>query len=373
MTRRQIIAMAAAAPAWLSTTAASLNAQINGKPRMGGAPTAFSARSRAASGGRGRGGPDAGRGAGGEAPGRGPGQSGFDIVQHCHDIGLTGVQTNPPSTDPEAIKKFRARLESLDMWVICDPRLPTDESGLPAFEAQVQAFKEAGARCFHAAGTDRRYEQFATFEPWKQMFDRIKKQSALIEPVLRKYRVALAYENHKGYRSPEQAAWLKSMGSEWLGVCLDFGNNMSLCEDPMETCKTLLPYVKFAHIKDMAVEAYEDGYLLSEVVMGTGMLDLKGMVQMLRQKDPNMLFALEMITREPLKIPVYTEKYWATFDDTVSPLPGRDLAHMLNLVRKNPPKQPLPRTAGLSVADQVKLEDDLNNQCIAYAHKELDM
>ena len=344
MTRRQIIAMAAAAPAWLSTTAASLNAQINGKPRMGGAPTAFSARSRAASGGRGRGGPDAGRGAGGEAPGRGPGQSGFDIVQHCHDIGLTGVQTNPPSTDPEAIKKFRARLESLDMWVICDPRLPTDESGLPAFEAQVQAFKEAGARCFHAAGTDRRYEQFATFEPWKQMFDRIKKQSALIEPVLRKYRVALAYENHKGYRSAEQAAWLKSMGSEWLGVCLDFGNNMSLCEDPMETCKTLLPYVKFAHIKDMAVEAYEDGFLLSEVVMGTGMLDLKGMVQMLRQKDPNMIFALEMITREPLKIPVYTEKYWATFDDTVSPLPGRDLAHMLDLVRKNPPKQPLPRT-----------------------------
>jgi sugar phosphate isomerase/epimerase len=373
MTRRQIIAMAAAAPAWLSTTASSLNAQINGKPRMGGAPTAFSARSRAAGGGRGRGGPDAGRGAGGETPGRGPGPGGFDIVQHCHDIGLTGVQTNPPSTDPEAIKKFRARLESLDMWVICDPRLPTDESGLPAFEAQVQAFKEAGARCFHAAGTDRRYEQFSTFEPWKQMFDRIKKQSALIEPVLRKYRVALAYENHKGYRSPEQAAWLKSMGSEWLGVCLDFGNNMSLCEDPMETCKTLLPYVKFAHIKDMAVEAYEDGYLLSEVVMGTGMLDLKGMVQMLRQKDPNMLFALEMITREPLKIPVYTEKYWATFDDAISPLPGRDLAHMLDLVRKNPPKQPLPRTAGLSVADQVKLEDDLNNRCIAYAHKELDM
>ncbi|MGA2269310.1 MAG: TIM barrel protein [Bryobacteraceae bacterium] len=309
----------------------------------------------------------------GPGPGRGPGQGGFDIVQHCHDIGLTGVQTNPPSTDPEAIKKFRERLESLDMYLVCDPRLPSDASGLPAFEAQVQAYKEAGARCFHAALTGRRYEEFDSLEPWKQMFDRIKKQSALVEPILRKYRVALAYENHKGYRAAEQAAWLKSMGSEWLGVCLDFGNNMSLCEDPMETCKMLAPYTIFAHIKDMAVEPYEDGFLLSEVVMGTGMLDLKGMVQILRQKDPNMIFALEMITRDPLKIPVYTQKYWATFDDTVSPLPGRELAHMLDLVRKNPPKQPLPRTTGLSLAEQVKLEDDLNNRSIAYAHKELDM
>ena len=373
MTRRHIIAMAAAAPAWLSSTAPSLNAQIKGKPRLGGAPTAFAMRMRAAGGGRGRGGPDAGRGAGAETPGRGAGPGGFDIVQHCHDIGLTGVQTNPPSTDAEAIKKFRERLESLDMYLICDPRLPNDASGLPAFEAQVQAYKEAGARSFHAALTGRRYEDFDALEPWKQMFDRIKKQSALVEPVLRKHRMALAYENHKGYRAAEQAAWLKSMGSEWLGVCLDFGNNMSLCEDPMETCKMLAPYTIFAHIKDMGVEAYADGFLLSEVVMGTGMLDLKGIVQILRQKDPNMIFALEMITRDPLKIPVYTPKYWATFDDTVSPIPGRQLAHMLDLVRKNPPKQPLPKTTGLSPAEQVKLEDDLNNLCIAYAHKELDM
>jgi hypothetical protein len=45
MTRRQIIAMAAAAPAWLSTTALPLNATDQGKPRLGGTPTAFAMRS----------------------------------------------------------------------------------------------------------------------------------------------------------------------------------------------------------------------------------------------------------------------------------------------------------------------------------------
>ena len=381
MTRREILAVAGSAPAWLSSTASSLSAQIKGRPRMGGAPTAFSNNSRAAGGGRMGGGARRGAAPAGEAPargagrgaGRGPGQGGFDIIEHCRKMGMGGVQTNPPSTDPAEIKKFRARLEAYDMHLICDPRLPADASGLAEFEAQVVAYKEAGARSFHAAITGRRYEQYASLAPWKTMFDGVKKQSALVEPILRKHRIALGYENHKGYRAAEQAAWLKSMSSEWLGVCLDFGNNMSLCEDPMETARILAPYIVSAHIKDMAVEMYPDGFLLSEVVMGTGMLDLKAIVALLRQKDPNMIINLEMITRDPLQIPVFTEKYWATFDDTVSPLPGRELAHMLDLVRKNPPKQPLPKTSGLSVEEAVKLEDKYNLACVEYGRKYLDL
>ena len=242
---------------------------------------------------------------------------------------------------------------------------------MAAFETQVKAYKEAGAVMFHAAMTGRRYEDFDALEPWKQMFEQCQKTVALAEPILRKHQMKLAIENHKGWRAAEQVAWLKRLGSEWVGVCLDFGNNMALCEDPMDTARTLAPYVFFAHIKDMAVEEYEDGFLLSEVPMGEGILDLKQIVQLLRQKDPNMIFDLEMITRDPLKIPIYTPKYWATFDDTVSPLPGRDLAKVLALVKKNRPKKPLPKVTGLSPEAAVKLEDDYNQQCIAYARQNL--
>jgi sugar phosphate isomerase/epimerase len=318
---------------------------------MGGAPTAFALAMRA--------------GRGGGSP--------FDIVEHCRGLGLGGVQTNPPSTDPEAIKKFRARLEGYNMHLICDPRLPQQKSDVDAFETQVKAYREAGAVAFHAALTGRRYEVFDSFDPWKKMFEGIKASVELAEPVLRRNKVRLGLENHKGYRAAEQAAWLKSLGSEFVGVCLDFGNNMSLCEDPMDTLRTLLPYMVFTHIKDMAVEEYEDGFLLSEVNMGEGMLDLKEMVRILRQKDPNMIFDLEMITRDPLKIPVFTTKYWATFDDSYSPLPGRDLAKMLTIVRKNKPKAPLPRTTGLNAEAQIKFEDDNNRKCIAWARKNLDL
>ena len=372
-TRRQILALAGAAPAWLASTT-SAEAAPNFR-RMGGAPTAVSIRS---SGGRGRGG-FGGRGPGAAPGGRGTGPAPggpppFDIIEHCHNIGLGGVQMSRiPSTDPEAVKKLRARIEEYGFHLIIDVPWPQPGGDLSNFEAQVKAVKEAGATATHAAMTGRRYEDFAAVEPWKAMFERCQKQMETAEPILRKYKLPVGIENHKGWRAAEQAAWLKRAGSEYLGVCLDFGNNISLCEDPMDTLNTLLPHILFAHIKDMAVEEYEDGFLLSEVPMGEGFLDIKQMVQILRKKDPNMIFDLEMITRDPLKIPVYTARYWATFDDSYSPLPGRDLAKVLALVKKNKPAKPLPRIAGLAPEAQVKAEDDYNNQCIAWAKQNLDM
>jgi 3-oxoisoapionate decarboxylase len=361
ISRRQILALAGAAPLWaaLKPDAEALSASQSGVAptaaqgfrRMGGTPTAFMQRAMASRGSN----------------------SPFDIIEHCHNLGLAGVQANPPSTDPEAIRQFRQRLESYGMHLVCDPVLPKQESDLSRFDSQVKAYKEAGAAAFHAALTGRRYEDYDRLEPFKQMFERCKKEVELAEPVLRKYKIKLGIENHKGWRSAEQVTWLKQLGSEWVGVCLDFGNNLSLCEDPMDTARTLAPYTCFGHIKDMAVEEYEDGFLLSEVPLGEGILDLKQIVQILRATDPNMIFDLEMITRDPLKIPVFTAKYWATFDDAYSPLPGRDLAKVLAIVKKNRPKSPLPKTTGLSREAQVKLEDEYNLKCIAYARQRLDL
>jgi sugar phosphate isomerase/epimerase len=187
--------------------------------------------------------------------------------------------------------------------------------------------------------------------------------------VLRKYRMRLGIENHKGWRSAEQAAWLKRVSSEWVGVHFDFGNNVALCEEPSATMHNLLPYAFGCHIKDMAVQSYEEGFLLSEVPLGEGFLDLKGMVAALRQKDAKMPFDLEMITRDPLKIPVLTDKYWVTFDDSYSPLPGRDFAKIVKLVHENHPKNPLPRTSGMSPEAQLKLEDECISKSIEYARQ----
>ena len=342
LTRRSLLAAAAFAP--LASAAES-------RSQLGAAPTGFTARMGLA---------------------RKEGKP-LNMLEYCNSLGLSGAETTLPNADTATVLAMRTQIETYNMRVVLNTPLPKTEGDLSKFDASVKACKDCGAVAIHAAMTQRRYEQFDSFEAFKTNFQQCQKSVELAEPILSKHQIKLAIENHKGWRSAEQAAWMKRVSSEWVGVCFDFGNNIALCETPEQTLKNLLPYTVFCHIKDMAVESYKDGFLLSEVPFGDGLLDLKGMVQTLRERDQNMLFCLETITREPLRIPVFTDKYWVTFEDSVSPLPGRDLAKTLEMVRDNPPKKPLPHTAGMTPADQIKLEEDNNRKCISYARQYLNL
>ena len=324
--------------------------QSGAKTGMGGTPTAFSLQMQAA---------------------RKANQP-FDLADACRRFGLGGVQTRVP-TEPEGVKALRAKLEKWEMYLVGDARPPRDASEVPAFERAVEAAKAAGASVLHAALTGRRYEVFDTLEAFKKHFEQCQQAVRLAEPVLRKHRVKLAVENHKDWRFAEHIAWLKRQASEWVGVCVDVGNNLSLCDDPMEMVEAYAPYTCDCHLKDMAVDEYPEGFLLAEVNMGEGIIDLRKVVDILRRANPSLKFGLEMITRDPLKVPVLTQKYWATFDDSYSPLPGRDLARILALVRAKRPKQPLPILSQLSLAEQVRAEEDNIRKCAAYARERLEL
>ena len=296
---------------------------------------------------------------------------GFDILEHCRGLGLGAVRMPLPSADLDAARALRKKLEAYAMRLIVSLPTPKEDGAVAPYEAMVRAAGEAGAITTHASFTGRRYEEFDTFEAFKASFEGHQRSVERAEPVLRRHRMKLAIENHKGWRALEHAAWITRVGSEWVGACYDFGNNISLCEDPADTLRILGPLAIYVSFKDMAVAPYEDGFLLSEVALGDGILDLPMMVKALQQKNPDMIFALEMITRDPLKIPVFTKKYWATFDDTESPLPGRDLARILEIVRANPPRRPLPQVSGLSPTEALRLEDELIDRSIAYVRKTL--
>jgi sugar phosphate isomerase/epimerase len=310
---------------------------------------------------------------GGEGPGFGNRSraGGFDILEHCHNLGLGVVRLSVPQGGADAVRAVRTKLDSYGMRCIVSVAPPRTDAAVAAYETSIAAARELGAVTTQASFTGRRYEEFDSYEAFKTSFEAHKKSVERAEPILRKHKIKLAIENHKGWRAAEHAAWVKQIGSEYVGVCYDFGNNISLCEDPAETYRLLAPLTIYVSFKDMAVAPYEEGFLLSEVALGEGILDIPAMVKGLQQRDPNMIFALEMITREPLKIPVFTKKYWATFDDPSSPLPGRDLARMLEIVKTS--KKPVTTTAGLSREDALKLEDDLINRSIAYARKNLSL
>jgi sugar phosphate isomerase/epimerase len=160
---------------------------------------------------------------------------------------------------------------------------------------------------------------------------------------------------------------LKSYSSEYLGVCIDTGNNISLLDDPIEVVRAFAPYAVATHVKDMGVSEYPDGFLLSEMPLGDGMLNMEEVVQTIQSARPNVKITLEMITRDPLKVPCLTDQYWKTFPDRS----GKYLADTLAMVRKR--QQKLPALDGLSKPMQLRLEDDNVKHCLNYARNSLNL
>ncbi len=289
-----------------------------------------------------------------------------DLLDYCHSLGAGGVEAPLGSLEPEHVRKVRELREKLGMYLEVWATLPKDDA--TAFERTVIAAKEAGAerlRAFCLGG--RRYEVFSTLEDWKRFVAESRLRIARAIPILEKHRLPLSLENHKDWTAGEMLALMKEFGGEYLGVCLDTGNNISFLDDTIELVERLAPHTLSVHLKDMAVAEYEEGFLLVEMPLGEGMLDVKRIVDTVRRARPKASFTLEMMTRSPLKIPCLTPKFWVTFPDRG----GEFLARALRMVRANRPRGPLPLVEALSPAARTQLEEDNVKRCLAYARERL--
>lgn len=289
------------------------------------------------------------------------------FLEFCAARGAGGVQLPLGDRDADYVRRLRARAQELGMFVENSIRTPRDAGDVERFEAEVKASVAMGATILRTVMLGgRRYESVKSAADWIEFKKRALASIRLAEPVVGRHKAKLAVENHKDYRTDELLETMKLVSSAHVGVCLDTGNNIALLEDPNETIAALAPWTICCHLKDMAVEEAADGFLLSEVVFGEGIIDLKKIVETVRAARAETRFKLEMITRDPLRVPVLTDGYWATFGG----VPGRDLAKTLAFVRMHA-KGKLPRTGGLARAEQLELEDRNNRRCLAYAVEKL--
>lgn len=279
----------------------------------------------------------------------------IEMLQHCHTIGAGGIQVMVRGWDKDFVNRFRRANEKLGMYLEGSIWLPASDGEVESFDHDIAQAKAAGATVVRTVClTGRRYESFHTAQEFKEFKKNAIASLKRAEPVVRKHKVKLAVENHKDWRAEELISILDDIGSEWLGVTLDFGNSISLIEDPMDVLNTLAPRAFTTHVKDMGVAEYEDGFLLSEVPLGQGLLDLPLMFEICRRHNPSVTFNLEMITRDPLKIPCLTDRYWNVFEG----VSGRELAGTLRMVKSKRFKGDLPTVSRLSDEERLAVEEE---------------
>ena len=288
------------------------------------------------------------------------------LMELADSVGAAGAHGGMTQIDLDWARRTRRMKEELGMYVEVQTFLPREDPAV--FEHAVTVAKEAGATSIRVVCLlGRRYEMFESFADWKAAIDGFHQQIAAAVPIVEKHRMPMGIENHKDWRVEQQVALLEHFSSEYVGVTLDTGNNLAVLDDPMETVELLAPYTVNTHFKDMALEEYEDGFLLSEVPLGEGMLDIKRITDTIRRARPDVHFSLEMITRDPLKVPCLTDRFWATFVD----LNGARLAKMLSWIRANKTSTPLPSISGLTPDARAALERELVERSIVYARDHL--
>ena len=159
------------------------------------------------------------------------------------------------------------------------------------------------------------------------------------------------------------------MFPEGVKVCPAFS---TLTSDQLDLCPALGRFSQFRSQSEiiLLMDRRDSLYLgaatvPSELPLGEGFLDLATIVSLIRAASPSAHLILEMITRDPLKVPCLTDKYWAAFPERN----GLYLAKTLKLVaEKTDRSKPLPRISQLP-KEQIRMEQENVKACMAYAKR----
>lgn len=285
------------------------------------------------------------------------------FLEHCKSLGAGGMQIRLGVMPGGDSLDLRKQAEANSQYIEAIVSVPQDASDLDRFEAEIKTAATVGAKAVRTTIIPgRRYEFFESLAMFRKFEARGRKSLALAAPIIERYRIPLAVENHKDHRMGQRVALFEHISSEFIGACVDTGNSFALLEDPFETTKALAPWAHSVHLKDQAVQLVDDGFLLGDIPLGQGFIDLKKIVEILKKAKPRVHFSLELITRDPLKVPVLNDAYWRTFPD----LPARDLARTLQTVRAGATDN-LQYISRLTAEQQVTQEDANVRQSLDYA------
>ena len=127
--------------------------------------------------------------------------------------------------------------------------------------------------------------------------------------------IRLAIENHDRF-SCRTLAWLvETLGSDWVGICLDTVNSLGALEGTEEVVRTLGRFTVNLHVKDYEVTrlAHKMGFTVEGRPAGQGRLDVPWLMGELSRmtRDPNAILELWTPPEERLEETIAKEARWA--------------------------------------------------------------
>jgi sugar phosphate isomerase/epimerase len=147
--------------------------------------------------------------------------------------------------------------------------------------------------------------------------------------MLRDFGVILAIETHFEFTSFELLRLFDMCGAvpgEYLGICLDTMNLLTMLEDPLLATRRLLPWIVTTHVKDGGLLLTDKGFVSFTAEAGKGVIDLGAVFEALASVHPHITLTVEDHGGDFL-IPVHDAGFLARFPDLAVP----ELVRLLGL------------------------------------------
>ena len=148
------------------------------------------------------------------------------------------------------------------------------------------------------------------------------------KPMLQDHGVILAIETHFEFTTFELLRLFEMCGArpgEYLGVCLDTMNLLTMLEDPVEATRRILPWVVATHFKDGGMLLTPDGLVSFPAEEGLGLIDLKKILALLSSLNRQVHLSIEDHGGS-FDVPIFDSEFLARFPDLT--------AHELSLLLK---------------------------------------
>ncbi len=258
------------------------------------------------------------------------GYDAFELMDMGDEHGLSGVEFPPddclPDLSPASLERARSRAEESGLFVIADGGQVED--GM--LRRLIPAAAGLGASTLRVVmsgvlGGDRR----PLSGRWNAHLAGCRDILREALPLAEEHGVTIAVENHSDATSHDMRWLCEELDSAHIGITLDVGNVLAVCEEPFGYTERILPYLRHVHLKDYTIHPSDEGYRIARCSLGSGVVDYPGLLSLIdgyRDQPGGITKTIELGAIYARHVRMLMDDYWAEY-------PDRDIRDMLPFLR----------------------------------------
>ncbi len=210
------------------------------------------------------------------------GYDAFQLMDMAVGHGLDGVEFPPddclPDLSPSTLERARTRAAESGLFVVADGgqveskmlrRLIPAAAGIGASTLRVVMSGVLGGDRRPLSGR------------WNAHLAACRDILREALPLAEKHGVVIAVENHSDATSHDMRWLCQELDSPYIGITLDVGNVLAVCEEPFGYTERLLPYLRHVHLKDYTIHPSDEGYRIARCPLGGGVVDYPGLLSLI--------------------------------------------------------------------------------------------